>query len=151
MPSGRIHAGASICFSMLSFVILSVNQIASLTYCLDIALGVLLGVLVSPDLDLMENGNYSMVILRKRSPLLAKLWRLFWLPYGKLSHHRGMSHWPIIGTLIRIGYLIIPIIIITIILIQLGLPIIWNASWFAPLIIGLMIADFIHIVMDVIF
>ena len=151
MPNGRVHATASICTAILSFVILSCNGIASFVYCLDITLGALLGVLVSPDLDLMENGNYSMVILRKHSDFLASLWRLFWLPYGKLSHHRGMSHWPIIGTLIRAVYIIIPIIIIAIIIIQLGLPISWNMAWFVPLFIGLMLADFVHIVLDVIF
>lgn len=32
-------------------------------------------------------------------------WYYFWLPYGHLLTHRGISHWPIIGTYTRILYL----------------------------------------------
>jgi uncharacterized metal-binding protein len=27
------------------------------------------------------------------------------LPYGKLASHRGASHWPFLGTLLRLAYL----------------------------------------------
>ena len=40
-----------------------------------------------------------------------RAWFYLWLPYGHLFTHRGVSHWPIIGTYTRIFYLY-PIIFI---------------------------------------
>lgn len=36
--------------------------------------------------------------------LVAKIWNAFWIPYAFIFTHRGLSHWPIIGTLTRIWY-----------------------------------------------
>ncbi len=49
--------------------------------------------ILSPDLDLGP---------KKRAGLL----RLFLYPYSLIMSHRGLSHWPILGTLTRIIYLI---------------------------------------------
>lgn len=151
MPSGKIHATASIVTAISAFVIFLVTGIAQFMYCLYIGLGALSGVLISPDLDLMENGNYSLVILRRRSPVLSGLWKVLWWPYGTLSHHRGVSHWPVIGTLLRVIYMALPIIAVTMLLYYFGFPVKLHVPWLVPVTMGLMIADFIHIVLDVIF
>jgi uncharacterized metal-binding protein len=36
-----------------------------------------------------------------------RVWYCFWHPYGALFTHRGLSHWPIIGTLTRAGYVLL--------------------------------------------
>jgi uncharacterized metal-binding protein len=37
---------------------------------------------------------------------LNRIWYYFWHPYGLLLTHRGISHWPILGTLTRAGYIL---------------------------------------------
>ena len=36
-----------------------------------------------------------------------RVWYFFWQPYGSLFTHRGLSHWPIVGTLTRAGYVLL--------------------------------------------
>ena len=37
--------------------------------------------------------------------LIAKSWYYLWQPYASIFTHRGITHWPVIGTFIRIAYL----------------------------------------------
>lgn len=39
-----------------------------------------------------------------------RLWFFFWTPYAHLLTHRGLSHWPIIGTLTRVMYASVPFV-----------------------------------------
>lgn len=53
--------------------------------------------LLSPDIDLKQS-------------LPAKSWgllRYLWYPYHRLFRHRGLSHWPVFGTLSRLIYLVV--------------------------------------------
>ncbi|MFN3598649.1 MAG: DUF2227 family putative metal-binding protein [Aquificaceae bacterium] len=60
-------------------------------------LGYLFGTFfLSPDLDLPQS---------KPSKRWKKL-RFVWKPYQKLSKHRGLSHFPIFGTALRLSYLL---------------------------------------------
>ena len=52
--------------------------------------------LLSPDLALPQS---------KPSKRWRKL-RLIWKPYQSFSNHRGSSHIPVLGTLLRFGYLV---------------------------------------------
>lgn len=36
---------------------------------------------------------------------LNRVWFWLWAPYGWLLTHRGISHWPVVGVLTRVGYL----------------------------------------------
>lgn len=36
---------------------------------------------------------------------MSTIWNYFWAPYAFVLTHRGLSHWPIIGTMTRIWYL----------------------------------------------
>ena len=96
------------------------------------AIGCLTGLVLTPDLDLPRGRG---------------LWRLYWLPYEKISRHRGLSHAPVIGTLIRLAYvapLLAAISIIWISIIRIILPasvVLWWAA-------GLVFADLLHIGAD---
>lgn len=58
-----------------------------------------------PDLD-VDAGNISDSIIRKIFPPAQRVWRILWTPYSKLIPHRSpLSHMPILGTLLRIGYI----------------------------------------------
>jgi uncharacterized metal-binding protein len=148
---GRTHAIACMVTATGAGGLIYFNKLANLITSCNISIGALLGILISPDLDLMETGNYSMVILGKASHFLAKIWRLFWWPYAKLSHHRGFSHWPIIGTILRVAYMILWSWIIMLIISPLGLRWTLNYSVLMPIVLGLVLSDFVHTLLDVIF
>lgn len=96
-------------------------------------------VVVQPDLDQLDNsGYYGLYIWDKTAPSLSFLWRLYWMPYARMFKHRSFfTHFPIVGTLIRLVYG--------------GWWFLWilpewsGASVFVALVIG---ADTLHWVMD---
>jgi uncharacterized metal-binding protein len=83
----------------------------------------------SPDLDIRSDnkpGKYSFPLsfvikplnailpANIKGPLLAPIiaihevmnfaWRLYWKPFGYLFTHRGVIHWPVAGTILKISY-----------------------------------------------
>jgi uncharacterized metal-binding protein len=144
MPNRSVHNTATIFVAIsLPFVIKSynigmVNQIALST-------GALAGVILSPDLDLSENKRFFGQ--RGIFGLFYFLWRVYWYPYGKLLHHRGvLSHFPIIGTSLRLLYVGWPFLLIWLYFgnIQLDLgPLKW-------VFFGLCVVDTVHALMDVV-
>ena len=81
--------------------------------------GVLLGLLLSPDLDLIaeSSGQYSMEVWRKSlgrgiGSLIAIIWRGYWWLYSKAVPHRSyLSHGLIIGSALRVMYVITPVVV----------------------------------------
>ena len=49
---------------------------------------------------LMKNGFFKAVFFPLR-----KGWYYLWEPYSRVLTHRGVSHWPVVGTLTRVAYL----------------------------------------------
>ncbi|MFN3975713.1 MAG: DUF2227 family putative metal-binding protein [Aquificaceae bacterium] len=87
-------------------------------------LGYVLGTFfLSPDLDLPQS---------KPSKRWRKL-KLVWRPYQSFSKHRGFSHIPLLGTLLRLSYLFLVFILLYFVL--LGLT-----SKYAPHIKDLLLA-----------
>jgi hypothetical protein len=116
MPGSRVHNAGT--FAMASAMFMKDPLIG---------VGCLLGVLLTPDLDLSENE-------RARN-----LWYLLWWPYGKLFHHRSrLSHLPVVGTGIRLAYVLWPV--------WVG----WR-FWLPPweILVGLVMADLLHALADV--
>lgn len=144
MPDGHIHARATAIVAIAAPLILYRAGVANTAHAAYVSAGALTGILVSPDLDLMENGNLSLAIIRKRSHFLAWLWKIFWYPYARVHHHRGMSHWPIIGTVVRVLYLAFPFTII-LVLFRIRVP---PLPWFFPAFAGLCLVDIVHIFLD---
>lgn len=69
------------------------------------ALGCLSGIFLTPDLD-QETRSMSESILIHRTFGIGYLWLLLWFPYAKLIKHRSpLSHFPLLGTAIRLLYL----------------------------------------------
>ena len=99
--------------------------------CLAAGVGCASGVVISPDLDLVNT---------VRVPVIGWLWGAYWWPYRKIVAHRSrFSHMPVLGTLGRVAYLT-PIIIIAISI----LPVEIIGAWIA----GLMAADLLHALLD---
>lgn len=69
--------------------------------------GNVVGILVGCDLD-VDAGNVSDSIIRKVSPTAQWIWRKFWTPYSlALPHRSTLSHFPVLSTLIRLGYIMV--------------------------------------------
>lgn len=121
------------------------------------ATGSLLGVLLSPDLD-VDNPIHSNYIIGKYFGCIGgAVWFAFWRPYAWFIPHRSpLSHWPVLGTMLRVLYMIAlstPLwFLLTLFLFGAGqsLPAVSPAlkesmSW---ALLGLMISDTMHYVMD---
>ena len=118
MPSGRTHD--RITLWMLPFVVGTCYFIINdgeLTLLFSGAF-FFSGLMFGPDLDIHS-------IQFKRWGLF----RLLWLPYQKLLHHRSwLSHGLIIGTVIRVIYLSLWIFIVSTILLAIA-QLIWGFAW----------------------
>ena len=73
--------------------------------------GCWMGIVLHPDLDMSDT------------------------PYGKFRKHRGLSHWPIIGTLDRILWFCWPLALL-------------DVDW-TLIVAGLILSDLLHIGLDV--
>jgi uncharacterized metal-binding protein len=136
MPSGRVHTLAT---GLLAVGTLPLGD-AGLTA------GVLAGLIISPDLD-VDEGFIGLAHLRRVGcvgNVLSGFWRAFWYPYSKLVPHRShISHSIFFGTVARVGYLVLPILLANF----LGLPLV-IPQWFGMWFIGLCLSDALHIFMD---
>jgi uncharacterized metal-binding protein len=97
MPSGRTHDSITLwSLPLLAGITFEQTQSASLT--LSVAGGFLFsGLMFGPDLDIYSQQYKRWSVLR---------W--IWLPYRKAMRHRSLwSHGPIVGTVIRVIYLLI--------------------------------------------
>lgn len=137
MPDGRTHAlaslaGAAVVPAAMVYYGFPMSEVVSCSA------GFVVSLVVNPDLDL--NRRFP-----KRSP--AKwLWWLMWFPYSRLISHRSIwSHFPLIGTTLRVAYLMV---ISLFILHYMG----YTVEQFGPslywVLYGLVISDIIHVSMD---
>jgi uncharacterized metal-binding protein len=112
---------------------------------LAVTAGTLTGLVVEPDLDISGKTESEKLIERKFGKWIGIAWRAYWYPYAKTMAHRGFSHMPIISTLIRALYLLLPAIAGWALLGFPELPWIVIGYWLA----GLCIADLGHIITDI--
>ena len=103
--------------------------------------GCVLGVIVSPDLD-VDGRTYSETVL---PTLLKWIWYVYWWPYSRMFKHRESSHWVIIGTAVRFLYLLGPICIMSRYI--FGECFFFNITMFW-VFVGLCVSDIMHITMD---
>ena len=106
--------------------------------------------LVTPDLDLA--GEKPVRPLRHWGPF-----RAIWLPYGRLSKHRGLSHTWLVGPLTRIVYLLIVLSPLGVgfwaleargwLRWQAGIPVRLLAAGF----LGYLAAQWLHLVLDALY
>lgn len=73
-----------------------------------IGIGMLYSIIASPDVD-VDSGNISIYFFRKAFGRIgAWYWQNLWKPYATNFAHRGISHSPVVGTLIRLIYIVLP-------------------------------------------
>lgn len=97
MPSGRTHDSITL-WSLPLIAGVTFERTRSSSLALLVSAGFLFsGLMFGPDLDIYSR-QY-----KRWGPL-----RWIWLPYRKVLRHRSfLSHGPIVGTLVRIGYLLL--------------------------------------------
>jgi len=110
VSDGHTHAN----FTMGSALGLSVSVVSMKIFdtpqMLLTGVGCLAGLLLSPDLD-VDNGHLGSWYARKI--YMGHIFDVFWQPYRvSLKHRSFWSHTPIISTIIRMIYLVFPLIIL---------------------------------------
>lgn len=115
MSSGQHHSGVTkgISSGLLLGSFLS-NWISPVEL-LSVAIGCLFGIVMSGDLD-SDGGFIGDFYIRKTTGKAGFfIWNIVWSPYRRgLKHRSFWSHTPIIGTVVRLVFLVLPIIIIPI-------------------------------------
>ena len=108
------------------------------------ALGCVIGILVGPDLDqidqvIIHHGERQLI---RYLPIVGYLWIALWDPYARVCRHRHvLSHFPVVGTAGRIAYIYIWFRV-------------FNVTWPLPLemtaglAMGLLASDILHWAMD---
>lgn len=129
MPSRKVHDTSCLMLGVAS-VPVGLHLGVPLPYCFLLGAGAISGIFLSPDLDIADKFRFGFA-------------RIYWYPYSKaIPHRHWISHFPIIGTAIRITY-ILPLLV----LIYLLIPVSWDKVYY-PLI-GLMISDGLHWLLDI--
>lgn len=136
MPSGRAHTAATI--------VLVVGSLPFANPALTV--GCLSGLIISPDID-CDDGFIGLAHLRRFGcvgNVLSWIWRAFWYPYSKFVPHRSpISHSIVVGTIIRVAYLLLPVLAMSF----FGFPLRISSAfgwWF----VGLCASDALHVIMD---
>jgi len=105
MATGKVHVIATLLTAPTGIFQLPTNK-AGFAW----AIGCLIATVITPDLDILDSsGNYSFYIIRETFPKLPtiaeKAWSIYWFPYSKIFSHRSFwTHFPVIGTAIRLVY-----------------------------------------------
>lgn len=113
-----------------------------------VTLGNLAGLFIEPDLDQEMVTSSEWRVVKLLGPLPGSIWSAFWMPYAMLMKHRGMSHWPIIGTLTRALYLLVPAVVVSIVAVGHALWVWDYLPYMIQFFVGLCISDIGHWVRD---
>lgn len=156
MSAGCVHQRASVILAG-GFLLGSLAFGPGVEY----ATGALVGILISPDLD-VDAGNVSNKIIRNRIGHWAEAgWNVLWYFYKKsLKHGSPLSHFPVVSTMFRITYLFLFLLVFPYSLVELVLPGAWDywteMDWWVrflqqhyQVILGLMGSDLIHYFLDI--
>src|SRR5260221_9798774 len=124
-----------------------------------IMLGLELGRTFSPDLDIIANphykyGYYEFYLIKQTFGYIPyKIIFLWFWPYGKLISHRSWaSHGFLIGSVVRLGYILLPFLALFFILFQ-KFGISWDKvysfwPYFLYIFLGFFLADCLHLSLD---
>lgn len=147
MPDGKTHAAMT---AFAAAALYGAGYLAGMPRADLFALsgGCLLGLVISPDLDVNDRIYAHHLVQREAGRLPALAWRWIWLPYSRLVPHRHwVSHTPLVGTSLRLGYLAL---IAWFLLALFGHPWPWTElpAWAPLTVIGLAASDALHFSAD---
>jgi len=107
MSTGRIHALATVITAGASGPLLYSLGHTSLPAAASFVGGCMLGLVITPDMDIRRPTHAEDVVRSTLGRLLAWLWYVLWWPYSHFipRHRHPLSHFPVLGTLVRVLYL----------------------------------------------
>lgn len=162
MSDGKTHARDSTMLAVaapigvlaLGAAVGETSSVVSLQMTAAVALGCVLGIPFSPDLDINH------VTRAERIPFVGPFWYLLWLPYAKVLPHRSQhSHLPGWGTALRQLYFISVIWLLGWLIamglggVTLGYVQTWRLllaqEWYGWIFAGLLLSDVAHWLRDI--
>src|SRR5512146_688351 len=107
MASGKTHAVATVLTAGVFGPSLYFLGRVPLAESLCFATGCMIGLLVNPDLDVRHFTHAEQVVRKSVGRFLAGLWYALWWPYARMvpRHRHPLSHFPLVGTLGRVVYI----------------------------------------------
>ncbi len=158
MSTGKIHAYATAAAGGAMGSLLFFVGHTSFPQAAFFASGCLAGLVIGPDLD-VRHFTHAEGVLRSSAGsagrLLAGIWYALWWPYARLipRHRHPLSHFPLVGTLGRVLYLLLVLCLLWFLagsLVPLPAPSFPPADsglWWA--LGGLALVDALHAFMDI--
>lgn len=158
MSAGTVHFKASL---ILANGFLLGGIVFTDVHCFEYAAGALLGIPLSPDLDVDSGFIMDRIIRRRLGKPGIFIWRNLWYFYRRsLKHGRELSHFPVISTLGRLLYLYFFIVAVPHTAVSYTGLFAWNLhdvlDWYTAVILagyrvilGLMCSDLIHWALDI--
>jgi len=146
--NGKAHATASLVLA-LPCGVAAYAVTENVAVSVGATVGCLAGTLLTPDLDVDGITSSEWWLVKKLGPL-GFLWMAAWWPYAKIIPHRHwLSHAPIVGTIGRLAYVLLPVVLLCVAL-GVELPEIPLVAWhaIAGAVRGLMVSDTAHWLMD---
>jgi uncharacterized metal-binding protein len=152
MPNGAVHSLATVLIAGATGFGTYHYGLLDKPHAIALGCGALVGLLLTPDLD-VDTGSDSDDWARR---LLGRaggfMWWLIWRPYAALVPHRSpLSHFPILGTVLRLGYLSLVALVVAWLLhlaAPVHIPAVSMPWWFPLGFIGLTLADLGHWILD---
>lgn len=161
MPSGATHEKLGLLTLGAGAIWLVGSAVAGLDHMpvrAAVVAGLGFGILLTPDIDLTTRTHEERRMLH--IPIFGRMWIAFWASYSWWFEHRGLSHWPVVGTLTRLFWLCRPIFGMLAVLIlfhyssvihvevtqELGPLFRW---WMFPFFVGWTLQDLVHETADV--
>lgn len=151
MSSGKVHNTFSV--SAAVFGCVSSIAIGDPVGAVLFPLGALTGMWLTPDLDQETTNRIEGKMLRHRFfpvKVLGYVYVFYWLPYAKwLPHRSPISHWPVLGTAVRLIYLS-PVLIALALLFGIDFQhiLLYNTREISLFLLGLVTSDTLHFVLD---
>jgi uncharacterized metal-binding protein len=147
MANGSVHFRANVLCGLSTMALLNINNstinIDNIQIHIDtiqVSIGLLLGTIITPDYDFDK--IYIKKIIKK-IPVLGFFWNLYWYPYSKLFKHRGLSHNLLLGTITRVLYLSLPILLFCLFTNTYK----YNNTYMY-ILLGWYVQDFVHYILD---
>jgi uncharacterized metal-binding protein len=156
MASGIVHEKAILITSPIVAAV-SFHFTQDVAFAGSICIGYLLGIFFSPDLDLKIKTLSEKRM--ERAGIVGKLISAWATAYARIINtgrrpfvHRGISHWPIVGTLTRWLWFGFPLVFVGFLMACVGLrfdlPAEGTLFGFAIVFLGHCLSDLLHFILD---
>lgn len=143
MPSGRTHLNVNMALGIVVVPIVCLWVAPTNEIAVSFSAGYIVGSLfMSPDLDVDFYSINQWNVKKYFGGIVGKLYAWYWYPYARLFKHRGISHWVGLGTITRLAYASIPLIV----LYFLGLRI--PLDLYLAFSVGMEFSSLFHIIAD---